>query len=66
MADQQNRQCRLVARPVGMVKTSDFDFIVSSVPQPAVGEVVVRVLYLSLDPAMRGWMNEGRTVRSNV
>ncbi len=56
-----NRQVRLAARPVGMPKRSDWDFASSPVPEPADGEVVVKILYLSLDPAMRGWMNEGRS-----
>jgi NADPH-dependent curcumin reductase CurA len=57
----RNRQWRLAARPVGLVKRSDFDFTEADVPDPGDGEVLVRVLYLSLDPAMRGWMNEGRS-----
>jgi NADPH-dependent curcumin reductase len=57
----KNRQWRLAARPVGLVKRSDFDFCEAAVPEPGDGEVLVKVLYLSLDPAMRGWMNEGRS-----
>lgn len=44
-----------------MVQRSDFEFITSTAPAPGPGEVLVKVLYLSLDPAMRGWMNEGRS-----
>jgi NADPH-dependent curcumin reductase CurA len=57
----KNRQWRLAARPVGLVERSDFDFAETGVPEPGEGEVLVKVLYLSLDPAMRGWMNEGRS-----
>ena len=57
----QNRQFKLAARPVGMVKPNDFEFATAPVAQAGPGEVLVRVLYLSLDPAMRGWMNEGRS-----
>ena len=57
----QNRQFKLAARPVGMVKRSDFDFTSSPSPEPGPGQVLIRVLYVSLDPAMRGWMNEGRS-----
>jgi NADPH-dependent curcumin reductase CurA len=57
----QNRQFKLAARPVGMVKRSDFEFTTAPVPKPGPGEVLVKVRYLSLDPAMRGWMNEGRS-----
>ncbi len=56
-----NRQYRLAARPVGMAKHSDFSFTEEAVRQPIDGEVLVQVLYLSLDPAMRGWMNEGKS-----
>jgi NADPH-dependent curcumin reductase CurA len=59
--DNRNRQFRLAARPVGMVKRSDFDFTSSAVPEPGEGQVLIRVMYVSLDPAMRGWMNEGRS-----
>jgi len=57
----QNRQFKLAARPVGPVKRSDFDFVTTPVDEPGPGDVLVRVRYLSLDPAMRGWMNEGKS-----
>jgi NADPH-dependent curcumin reductase CurA len=56
-----NRQFRLAARPVGLPKSSDWTLTEEPVPEPGDGEVVVKNLYLSLDPAMRGWMNEGRS-----
>jgi NADPH-dependent curcumin reductase CurA len=56
-----NRQIRLAARPVGLPKKSDWNFTTGNVAQPADGQVLVKVLQLSLDPAMRGWMNEGRS-----
>jgi NADPH-dependent curcumin reductase CurA len=56
-----NSQFKLAARPVGMPKRSDWDETSEPVRAPADGEVLARVLYLSLDPAMRGWMNEGRS-----
>ena len=56
-----NHQVRLAARPVGMPRRSDWTFTTSPLPEPADGEVVVKVLFLSLDPAMRGWMNEGKS-----
>src|SRR5215471_15602554 len=61
MSTLQNRQVKLLSRPVGMVKRSDFEFATTSTLQPGPGEVLVRVLYISLDPAMRGWMNEGKS-----
>jgi len=56
-----NRQVRLAARPSGMPKPADWRFTEEPVPQPGEGEMVVRVSHISLDPAMRGWMNEGRS-----
>jgi NADPH-dependent curcumin reductase CurA len=53
-----NRQWLLAARPKGMVKESDFRWNEAPVPEPGEGEVQVRVLYLSFDPAMRGWMED--------
>jgi len=44
-----------------MVKRSDFEFVTTPVGEPGPGEALVRVLYLSLDPAMRGWMNAGKS-----
>ncbi|MBP9737712.1 MAG: NADP-dependent oxidoreductase [Rhodoferax sp.] len=55
-----NHQFKLAARPVGSVKTSDWSRTEEAVRAPAEGEVVIQVLYLSLDPAMRGWMNESK------
>jgi NADPH-dependent curcumin reductase CurA len=59
--DAVNHQIRLAARPVGLPKPSDWSHAEEPVRQPGEGEVLVKVLYLSLDPAMRGWMNEGRS-----
>jgi NADPH-dependent curcumin reductase CurA len=56
-----NRQFRLAARPVGLSKPSDWQLTTEPVAEPAAGQVLVKVLQLSLDPAMRGWMNEGRS-----
>ncbi|NHZ95287.1 NADP-dependent oxidoreductase [Massilia sp. CCM 8734] len=56
-----NQQFRLAARPVGMPKRSDWEQLSEPVREINEGEIVVKVLYLSLDPAMRGWMNEGKS-----
>ncbi|MBV8749034.1 MAG: NADP-dependent oxidoreductase [Candidatus Eremiobacteraeota bacterium] len=56
-----NRRFTLAHRPVGLPKRSDWDFAAEPVRAPGEGEALVEVLYLSLDPAMRGWMNEGRS-----
>ncbi len=51
-----NRQWLLAARPDGMVKDSDFELREAPIAHPADGEVRVRTLYVSCDPAMRGWI----------
>jgi NADPH-dependent curcumin reductase CurA len=56
-----NHQTRLAARPNGMPKRSDWQFTTEPVVEPAEGGVLVKTLALSLDPAMRGWMNEGKS-----
>ena len=56
-----NLQFRLAARPVGLPKPSDWQQVREPVRAIADGEIVVKTLYLSLDPAMRGWMNEGKS-----
>ncbi|APV52220.1 NADP-dependent oxidoreductase [Betaproteobacteria bacterium GR16-43] len=56
-----NKQFRLAARPVGMPKRSDWNVVEEAAREPGEGEVAVKVLHLSLDPAMRGWMNEGKS-----
>jgi NADPH-dependent curcumin reductase len=61
MSGNVNHQIRLAARPVGLPKRSDWQFTEAPVPEPRDGEVLARILYLSLDPAMRGWMNEGKS-----
>jgi NADPH-dependent curcumin reductase CurA len=61
MATTMNQTIQLAARPVGMPKPSDWNFISEPVREIGDGEIVVKVLFLSLDPAMRGWMNEGKS-----
>jgi NADPH-dependent curcumin reductase len=56
-----NAQWRLAARPVGLPKPSDWEYVEEPVAEPADGQFLVALEYLSLDPAMRGWMNEGRS-----
>jgi NADPH-dependent curcumin reductase CurA len=58
---ETNLQFRLAARPVGMVKDSDWQQVEEPLRELADGEIRIKVLYLSLDPAMRGWMNEGKS-----
>ncbi len=56
-----NHQFQLAARPVGLPKPTDWDYVEAPVPEPGDGEVLVKVLYVSMDPAMRGWMNDARS-----
>jgi NADPH-dependent curcumin reductase CurA len=56
-----NHKFLLAARPVGMPKRSDWTYAEEPVSEPKEGELLVKVLYISLDPAMRGWMNEARS-----
>jgi NADPH-dependent curcumin reductase len=54
-----NRQVRLAARPSGLPTASDWELTSEAVPAPGPGEFVVAISHLSVDPAMRGWMNAG-------
>jgi NADPH-dependent curcumin reductase len=54
-----NTQVCLAARPNGLPQHSDWEFVEEPLPSPADGEFVVSISHLSLDPAMRGWMNAG-------
>ncbi len=56
-----NAQCRLAARPVGLPEPADWDLVQEEAPEPQDGEFRVAVDYLSVDPAMRSWMNAGRS-----
>jgi NADPH-dependent curcumin reductase CurA len=54
-----NHQVRLAARPSGLPQASDWELTAGTVPAPGPGQFVVALSYLSVDPAMRGWMNAG-------
>jgi NADPH-dependent curcumin reductase CurA len=56
-----NRQFRLAARPVGLPARSTWNFTEEPLGEPMDGQILVKVFYISLDPAMRGWMNEGKS-----
>jgi NADPH-dependent curcumin reductase CurA len=51
-----NRQLRLKTRPEGLVQQENFDLVEEALPELKDGEVLVRVLYLSMDPTNRVWM----------
>ncbi len=56
-----NHKFTLAARPVGLPKRTDWDYVEETVREPNEGEVLIQVLFISLDPAMRGWMNQSRS-----
>jgi NADPH-dependent curcumin reductase CurA len=56
-----NRQFLLAQRPVGLPSRDTFSYVETPLGEPGPGEILVKNLYLSLDPAMRGWMNDARS-----
>jgi len=56
-----NHQVRLASRPVGLPKRADWSFTEEPVAEPGDGTFLVKIIYISLDPAMRGWLNESRS-----
>ncbi len=57
----QNKEIRLASRPTGMPTADDFQFVETNTQQLNDGEVLVRTLYISVDPYLRGRMREGRS-----
>ena len=51
-----NRQILLNAHPAGDLKQSDFRMVEAEIPAIANGEALIQTLYLALEPAMKGWM----------
>ncbi len=58
---ENNRVAKLAQRPVGAVKRDDFLIEDEPIQDPGPGEFRVKLAYISLDPAMRGWMSDGRS-----
>ena len=52
-----NQQIISVSRPIGYPTEANFELIEVPIPKPATGEILIRTLYLSVDPYMRGRMN---------
>jgi len=61
-----NKQVRLASRPEGLPNDRNWSFGEDPVPEPGDGEVLVKISHISLDPAMRAWMNEGATYIDDV
>lgn len=55
---EMNRRFLLVARPDGMPKKSDFALVDATLPDLAPGQFLIRNHYASLDPAIRGWLDD--------
>ena len=60
---QSAKRVVLVSRPVGEPKASDFRLEDYTAPAPGQGQVLLRTIWLSLDPYMRGRMSDGRPMR---
>jgi hypothetical protein len=56
MANQKNREIRLKSRPVGIPRPENFELAETAVPTPEPGQVLVRNIFMSVDPYMRGRM----------
>src|SRR5215470_17227718 len=61
-----NKQITLAARPSGMPTPADFKLVESPVADPGPGEFLVRTLYVSVDPYMRGRMNDAKSYAPSV
>ena len=56
-----NRMVKLARRPKGMIVRDDFKLEDGPMPEPGENQFRVKIEYISLDPAMRGWVNEGKS-----
>ena len=61
LSSLMNHQIRLAARPVGLPTEANWSRTSEAVQEPLEGGIVLKTLALSLDPAMRGWMNDGKS-----
>ena len=61
MQSNTNQLWRLAKRPLGLIKESDFDWQEEAIPALVESQVLVRVIYLSLDPAIRGWLMDRKS-----
>ena len=66
MEMEKNIQILLASRPDGYPKESDFEIIESEIPNPLEGEVLIKILWLSLDPYMRGRMRDEESYATPV
>ncbi len=57
MKQRANRQVRLKSRPLGIPQAEHFEIVEAPAPEPSDGQILVRNIYLSVEPAMRGWIS---------
>ena len=57
----KNKQFLLKSRPIGAPNRDNWDFVETEIPELKDEQVLIKIIYVSLDPAMRGWMNEGKS-----
>ena len=58
MTQTKSREIRLKNRPEGLPGENDFELVEVELPEPAEGEILVQNIYMSVDPYMRGRMND--------
>jgi len=61
-----NRQVLLVRRPHGVPRAEDFAIAATPAPSPQPGQILIRNIYLSVDPAQRGWASAETNYSSPV
>ena len=66
MSEKTNRQWKLISRPEGRLTRDNFQFNEEPVPALEEGQILVRNILLSLDPANRGWVNEAPSYKDPV
>jgi len=66
MSETVNKKWVLKKRPEGYPSLGDFDIVNSPIPDPKHGEVLIKTLYLSIDPYMRGRLRDAKSYASPV
>jgi len=56
-----NKRVLLTKRPEGLPQQSDFTWVEEAIPEPGPRQILIRNIYCSLDPAMRGWMDDAES-----
>ncbi len=66
MLKNTNRQFVIAARPDGLLRESDFDYVEAPIPEPGDGQVLVKVQMVAVEPALRGTMVEDKDNPANL